>query len=74
MSMSNVQRMMSRNKQYIRGLHEEISFVKEQKKAYDAAGFLDNEYEAHNYLNVLKKEMKAIVQDQKFCKALLKEI
>jgi len=56
----------------IQALEQHIEYYRQKKRECDEEGFLKGEYEYHNALSYLKKELAKYVIEQKLMKALLK--
>jgi glutamate mutase epsilon subunit len=74
MKPANVQKMLSKNRDYITRLHEHIEILRAYKSEADVEGRLEDEYYFHNDLAKARKELAGMVSVQKELKQLLKEI
>lgn len=71
---SVLQAQMAKNAYIISDLESNISLCREAKAYFDEHNFKSDEYEAHNHLKYLRKQLKIMVECQKTVKYLMKEI
>lgn len=74
MKATNIQRVLGRQRAYITDLHEAVAEMRACKRSADENGDLEAEYYFHNELAKYKKELRAVVADQKALKILMKEV
>lgn len=67
-----VQRRLAENKDAIWHLQVNIKLVRGYKKDFDEEGNLEEEYQAHNCLKQYRKQLKQLVEEQRFLKQLKK--
>lgn len=72
MDKKSVQFMLAYNKHQIQFLEAHIEHYRQRKTNADEQGYLEVEYESHDALKYLRKEMKKFVAAQKQLKKLMK--
>ena len=70
--LGTLQRILARNKFYIKHLEEEIVELRKAKRAADAHNLIEDEYYFHNVLKSFRAELKTYVAEQQFLKKLMK--
>lgn len=69
---SLLMKILSRNKPYITHLHKLLKAYKQSKREADEQGLLQDEYNFHEGVKAIKKEIAGYVLEQKALKALLR--
>lgn len=67
-----IQRMLARNRYYIKHLEDNIFFYKEAKKVHDSLCNIREEFKCHDMLKSFRKELSNMVIEQKALKQLAK--
>lgn len=65
-------RVLMRNKNYITHLHKLLKAYKQSKREADEQGLLQDEYNFHEGVKAIKKEIAGYVLEQKLLKSLSK--
>lgn len=69
MNLPKLKQQILVNRRILSGMYECLSQAKADKRQYDEYGDMTGEYEAHNYLTWLRKEIAKLVDLQKALKA-----
>lgn len=72
MNRALVMKQLKRNAAILTTLHKVLEYSKQSKTMYDVEGFLEDEYKEHNFLKIVRKEIKDYADFQKALKALNK--
>lgn len=67
-----VQRILARNREYISFLHEQLLMFKNNKRIADENNDIQSEYEFHENVKFLKKEIKKYIHEQQMLKSLVR--